>query len=104
MGVCDIGLVLAFDGGRGRGPAYVRDVAQATEALGFHSIWVPEHVVFFQHFDSVSPSPPEPGSSDAPSLPAGKRPSLLDPLLTCQALAAATSTLRVGTAVALVPL
>ncbi len=104
MGACEIGLVLAFDGGRGRGPAYVRDVAQSAEGLGFHSIWVPEHVVFFEHFESVYPYPPSPGSTDAPALPAGQRPGLYDPLFTCHAMAAATTTLRVGTAVALVPL
>ena len=100
----EIGLVLAFDGAAGRGPAYVRDVARSAEAHGFHSIWVPEHVVFFEHYDSVYPYPPSPGSTRAPALPAGARPSLYDPLFTCMAMAAATSSLRVGTAVALVPL
>lgn len=99
-----IGLVLAFDGAPGRGPAYVRDVAQAVEALGFHSIWVPEHVVFFEHYDSVYPYPPSPGSPAPPRLPAGGRPGLYDPLFTCMAIAAATTTLHLGTAVALVPL
>lgn len=104
MAACEIGLVTAFDGGPGRGPAFVRDVAQAAEALGFHSIWVPEHIVFFEQYDSVYPYPPSPGSTAAPALPAGQRPSLYDPLFTCQAMAAATTTLHVGTAVALVPL
>src|SRR4051794_30499195 len=100
----EIGLVLAFDGAPGRGASYVRDVAQAAEGLGFHSIWVPEHVVFFEEYESRYPYPPSPGSTEAPSLPAGQRPGLYDPLFTCQAVAAATTTLRVGTAVALVPL
>ena len=104
MPECEVGLVLAFDGAPGRGAAYVRDVAQAAEALGFHSIWVPEHIVFFEHYESVYPYPPSPGSTAAPTLPAGQRPGLYDPLFTCMAMAAATTTLRVGTAVALVPL
>ena len=104
MPECEVGLVLAFDGAPGRGAAYVRDVAQAAEALGFHSIWVPEHIVFFERYESVYPYPPSPGSTAAPTLPAGQRPGLYDPLFTCMAMAAATTTLRVGTAVALVPL
>ena len=104
VGACEIGLVQAFDGSARFGPAYVRDFAQAAEALGFHSVWVPEHIVFFQRYDSVYPYPPEPGSTASPQLPVGARPALFDPLLTCQALALHTSTLRVGTAVALLPL
>ena len=104
MAACEIGLVLAFDGAPGRGASYVRDVAQAAEGLGFHSIWVPEHVVFFEEYESRYPYPPSPGSTETPSLPAGERPGLYDPLFACGAIAAATTTLRVGTAVALVPL
>src|SRR5829696_6768088 len=105
VGVCEIGLVQAFDGSPRFGPAYARDFAQTAEALGFHSVWVPEHIVFFEEYDSVYPYPPEPGSAQPNQLPvASSRPALFDPLLTCQALALATSTLRVGTAVALVPL
>ena len=104
MAACEIGLVMAFDGAPGRGASYVRDVAQAAEGLGFHSIWVPEHVVFFEEYESRYPYPPSPGSTEAPSLPAGARPGLYDPLFACGAIAAATTTLRVGTAVALVPL
>ena len=104
MGVTEIGLVQAFDGSARFGPAYVRDFAQAAEAVGFHSVWVPEHIVFFQRYTSVYPYPPEPGSTSSPQLPVGQRPALFDPLLTCQALALHTTTLRVGTAIALLPL
>jgi len=104
MGVVEIGVVQAFDGSPRFGPAYARDFAQAAEAVGFHSVWVPEHIVFFARYESVYPYPPEPGSTSSPQLPVGQRPALFDPLLTCQALALHTTTLRVGTAVALVPL
>jgi len=100
----EIGLVQAFDGSARYGPAYTRDYSQAAEALGFHSVWVPEHIVFFEDYESEYPYPPEPGSAATPKLPVGKRPALFDPLLTCQALALHTTTLRVGTAIALVPL
>ncbi len=101
---CEIGLVQAFGMSASRGPAYLRDFAQATEALGFHSLWMPEHVVFFEQYQSVYPYPPHPGSSERPTLPVGKRAGLFDPLLACQAAAMHTTTLRVGTAVALLPL
>ena len=102
---CEIGLVQGFDGSPRFGPAYARDFAQAAEGHGFHSIWVPEHIVFFEEYDSVYPYPPEPGSAQPNQLPvASSRPALFEPLLTCQALALHTTTLRVGTAVALVPL
>lgn len=99
-----IGLVQAFGSTASRGPAYLRDFAQATEALGFHSLWMPEHIVFFEQYQSVYPYPPHPGSSERPTLPVGKRAGLFDPLLACQAAAMHTTTLRVGTAVALLPL
>ena len=99
-----IGLVQAFGTTPSRGPAYLRDFAQATEAVGFHSLWMPEHIVFFEQYQSVYPYPPHPGSSERPTLPVGKRAGLFDPLLACQAAAMHTTTLRVGTAVALLPL
>ncbi len=104
MGECEIGLAQSFDGSRKYGPAYARDFAQAAEALGFHSVWVPEHIVFFEQFDSVYPYPPEPGSTESAKLPVGRRPALFDALLTCQALALHTTRLRVGTSVVLLPL
>jgi alkanesulfonate monooxygenase SsuD/methylene tetrahydromethanopterin reductase-like flavin-dependent oxidoreductase (luciferase family) len=99
-----IGLVQGFGSSPKYGPSYVRDFAQAAEAFGFHSVWVPEHIVFFEHYDSVYPYPPEPGSTAPTQLPVGRRPGLFDPLLTCQALASHTTTLRVGTAIVLLPL
>ena len=78
--------------------------ARTAERLGFASIWAPEHVAFFSSYDSVYPYRPEPGSDQEPQLPAGRRPAIFDPLMACQAVAAHTSTIRVGTAIALVPL
>jgi probable F420-dependent oxidoreductase len=78
--------------------------ARTAEGLGFASIWAPEHVAFFSSYESQYPYPPEPGSDQEPQLPAGRRPAIFDPLMVCQALAAHTSTVRVGTAIALLPL
>ena len=102
--IFEVGLVQAFGTSATRGAPYARDFAQAMEAQGFHSLWMPEHVVFFEEYDSVYPYPPHPGSSATHRLPVGNRAGLFDPLLACQAVAMSTTTLRVGTAVALLPL
>ena len=100
----EIGLVQAFDGTARRSAAYIGEYASAVEAAGFHSLWLPEHVVFFERYSSVYPYPPTPGSNERPTLPVGKGAGLFDPMLGCLAVAMHTTTLRVGTAVALLPL
>ena len=99
-----VGLVEMFDGTPNRQPGYVRDFSQAVEANGFRSLWVPEHVVFFESYQSVYPYPPTPGSAESPKLEVGSKAGIYDPLLLCQAIAMSTTTLRVGTSVALLPL
>ena len=37
----------------------------AVEERGFHSYWAPEHVVFFETYESQYPYPPAPGSPAA---------------------------------------
>ena len=82
----------------------MRDFTQAMEGLGFHSVWLPEHLVFFENYESVYPYAPTPGSSEEHRVPVGKRPGMYDPLLLAQAIALGTTTLRIGSAVALLPL
>ena len=73
-------------------------VARRAEALGFESVWMPEHLVFpvriisrYQYAaDGVPPIVPE-----SP---------LLDPLMILTALAAVTSRIRLGTNVYVLPL
>jgi probable F420-dependent oxidoreductase len=73
-------------------------VAQRAEALGFESVWVPEHVVFPTRIASRYPYTADgipPITPDAPHL---------DPLILLTHVAAATRTIRLGTNVYLLPL
>jgi len=47
-----IGLMLPHIGPHAS-PGYVRDFAQAAEALGFYSLWAAEHVAVPRRFDSL---------------------------------------------------
>ena len=55
MSAMEVGMVQIFDGTPGRGLAHIREYAQTTEELGFGSLWVPDHVVFFDSYDSKYP-------------------------------------------------
>jgi probable F420-dependent oxidoreductase len=73
-------------------------VARRAEALGFESVWVPEHLVFPTHIRSRYPYTADgvpPVTPDAP---------LLDPLLLLMHVADATSTIRLGTNIYILPL
>ena len=41
------------------GPAFLRTLGPAVEERGFESIWVPEHVVMFDDYDSSYPYSPD---------------------------------------------
>jgi probable F420-dependent oxidoreductase len=73
-------------------------VAARAEALGFESVWVPEHLVFPTRFASRYPYSADgvpPVTVDMP---------LLDPLLILAHLAAVTSRIRLGTNIYVLPL
>ncbi len=73
-------------------------VAQHAEALGFESVWVPEHLVFPTRITSRYPYSPDgvaPVRVDSPHL---------DPLVLLTHIAAATRTIRLGTNIYLLPL
>jgi probable F420-dependent oxidoreductase len=79
-------------------PEDIARVAQRAEALGFESVWVPEHVVFPTRIASRYPYTADgipPITPDAPHL---------DPLILLTHIAAATRTIRLGTNVYLLPL
>jgi probable F420-dependent oxidoreductase len=79
------------------GPAFLRALGPAVEERGFESIWVPEHVVMFDDYDSPYPYSPDgrfPGGSDT---------GLLEPLTALTYLAAVTDRVRLGTAICLIP-
>ena len=77
-------------------PAFVAQAAELVEAAGFHSIWVPEHVVFFPEYQSRYPYTAD---GKIPGEPDG----ILDPFSALTFIAAVTSRIRLGTGVCLVP-
>ena len=93
MSAMDIGMVQIFDGTPGRGLAHIREYAQTTEALGFASLWVPDHVVFFDSYDSKYPHS-ESGEIDFQS-----DQGILEPLMVLLAAAQVTERIRLGTSI-----
>jgi probable F420-dependent oxidoreductase len=78
-------------------PDYITAYAQAAEEHGFSSLWVGEHVVFFDEYESSYPY-----SDDGKvGLPADS--GLLDEFATLTHVAAVTEKIRIGTAICLVP-
>lgn len=78
-------------------PEYIRAVARRAEDGGFASIWVAEHVVLFDEYESAYPY------SDDGRFPAGGEVGILEPFDALSFLAAQTSRIRLGTGICLVP-
>jgi alkanesulfonate monooxygenase SsuD/methylene tetrahydromethanopterin reductase-like flavin-dependent oxidoreductase (luciferase family) len=72
-------------------------VGREAEARGVHEIWVGEHVVTFEHYASKYPYAE---NGQAP-IPPGS--GLLEPFTTLAFLAGVTSSVRLGTAMCLLP-
>src|ERR1700677_2466617 len=75
-------------------PALLDAVA---ETRGIGTIWVGEHVVLFENYDSHYPY------ADDGRMPAPPGSGLLEPMVTLTYLAARTTTVRLGTAMLLLP-
>ncbi len=73
-------------------------LAQAAEGAGFESIWAVDHVVVPAGYRSTYPYDP------SGKLPSGEESVFPDPLIWLAYVAAATSTLRLGTGIMIVPL
>ena len=94
-----IGLAAPFGNSAGRDIDFLVDYAQAIEAIGFDSLWLPEHVVFFA---------PEYYQSKYPYTEGGEPPwktvtGVYDPLMLAAVAARATTTLRFSTSVLILP-
>jgi probable F420-dependent oxidoreductase len=89
-----IGVQVAFS--HTTPPALVAEAAQFIEAAGFHSLWVPEHVLFFPSYASRYPYADD---GKVPGNPQG----VLDPFMALTFIAAHTQRLRLGTGICLVP-
>ena len=78
-------------------PEYLHLLGSAAEQRGFHSLWVPEHVVLFDSYESQYPY-----AADG-RVPAPAEAGPIDPFAVLSFLAAATRTIRLGTGICLVP-
>ncbi len=78
-------------------PARAVRLAQAAESSGFESIWAVDHVVVPAGYQSTYPYDP------SGRLPSGEGTVFPDPLIWLAYVAAATSTLRLGTGILVVP-
>jgi probable F420-dependent oxidoreductase len=92
----DVGVFVPLGNGNAS-PEILRAVGRGAEERGFESIWVPEHVVLFEEYESSYPYSPDgkfPGGADS---------GMLEPLTALTYLAAVTDRVRLGTAICLVP-
>jgi probable F420-dependent oxidoreductase len=78
-------------------PELLDAVAQGAQERGIGTIWVGEHVVLFPEYASSYPY------AEDGRIPAPPGSGLLEPLVTLTYLAARTSTVRLGTAMLLLP-
>ncbi len=91
IGISGIGM------GKGSRPRTLATVAEHAERLGFGTLWAPEHVVLFDHYESAYPY-----SDDGQFLAAGNI-DLTDPFVTLTYAAARTNRIRLATGICLVP-
>jgi probable F420-dependent oxidoreductase len=94
--VVKVGLFLPF-GSANADPQLLETAGREIEARGFESIWVAEHVVLFDDYDSRYPYAPD------GRFPAGGDAGLLEPFTALTYLAAVTERVRLGTGICLVP-
>lgn len=78
-------------------PEYLATFARAAEECGFHCIWLAEHVVAFDDYESNYPY------SDDGRLPAGAENGFLETFTALSYMAAVTRTIRLGTGICIVP-
>ena len=88
------GVTLAFGTQSSRDD--VITLARHAEGLGFHSLWVPEHVLFFRDYDSRYPYAE---NGRIPGDPEG----VLDPFSALLLACAVTERIRLGTGICIVP-
>jgi probable F420-dependent oxidoreductase len=79
------------------GPEIVA-LAQRAEALGYESLWIPDHIVLPVHYESCYPYDPSGRMSMPPETP------FLDPMIALGFAAAATKTIRLATGILVVPI
>ena len=94
-----IGVVGVFGNSPARDVGFIKDFSQCMESKGFDSLWVPEHVVFFDVGEYESKYPYT--KDGAPPFADGA--ALYDPLFIIAIASEYTSRLRFGTSVLVLP-
>jgi probable F420-dependent oxidoreductase len=90
--------LMGLQRGRGCEPEGLLEVARLAESLGFESLWAPEHIVIPEEIDSRYPFNAEGKLRNDPTV---VRP---DPLVWHAFAAAATTRIRLGTGILMLPL
>jgi probable F420-dependent oxidoreductase len=88
-----IGIVQVFDGTPGRDRRHIEGYARTVERLGFDSLWVPDHVVFFDDYDSPYPH------TDDGTIDFKQDQGIYEPAMALLAAAGVTERIRLGTSV-----
>jgi probable F420-dependent oxidoreductase len=78
-------------------PEFVQTVGTELDRKGFSTLWVAEHVVLFDEYDSQYPY------SEDGKIPAGGEIGIMDPFVILAYLAACTKRIRLATGICLVP-
>src|SRR5215211_3292125 len=91
-----IGLSTSFGNTPARDATFVQEFASRAESLGYESLWVPEHIVFFENYESRYPY------NESGLLEVGDDAGLFDPFLALTVAAVSTSRLKLGTSVLLI--
>jgi probable F420-dependent oxidoreductase len=89
-----IGVQSAFSGATP--PSLIAETGRVAEGHGFHSLWLPEHVLFFREYASRYPYAEDgriPGDPDG----------VMEPLTALSFVAAHTERIRLGTGICIVP-
>lgn len=94
-----IGLAVAVGNSHARDMGFATALAQGIEAVGFDSMWLPEHVVFFDAADYESAYP----YTEDGSPPWKDAMGVYDPLMTIACVSQHTSRLRFATSVMILP-
>jgi alkanesulfonate monooxygenase SsuD/methylene tetrahydromethanopterin reductase-like flavin-dependent oxidoreductase (luciferase family) len=112
----EIGLVDLFDASPERNPEFMAEFGRTAEACGFSGIWLPEHLLFFDEYTSEYPYPDAPNADNPettavhnktvggkPRVEASADQGLLDIFQAAAEVCRATTKLRIGSSVLLLP-
>jgi probable F420-dependent oxidoreductase len=96
MPTVEIGLFVPLSGFNASA-SFLRTLGPAVEERGFESVWLPEHVVLFDEYESSYPY------AEDGRFPGGGDVGIVDPLVGLTYLAAVTDRIRLGTGICLIP-